>query len=339
MSTATPSATVACGSLPSPAAGSCSSNAVGYKCEAVNGTPSWPFASVVHNYSTAGTYRAKAIIERSTANPAEGSANINLVSALPSVSNTTVSVNNSNYCTAGPHASITWTYTSPGSPPNSNQAAYEAIINGGGDIDVVPNADVTGLNPSNINPEWRISGTTGTSSGPSSGCNSGNGDANPQTTCQMTWNTAYTAWVRVRNGYGQWSSWTRMGTYVNGTNPPVSVNRWTTPVHAFPATSFTISPANPSVDSPVTFTDTTVFQGGANPRTWLWNFNYPAGPTRPINNPPTASGNTVYTYTAVGTYYPRLTATDDLGQSCYYDLTPPLYLQDPIPQWKEVPPR
>lgn len=257
-------------------------------------------------------------------------------SAPPTVSNATVTVSNSNYCAVGPHATITWTYSDPLGFP---QGAYEALINGGADINTTPDTAITGLNPSNINPEWRGTGAGGSSSGPSSGCSSSNADADPQITCQLTWNTDYTAWVRVQNSSGIWSSWIRMSEYVNGANPPSAQTSWTTPTQAFPQVSFTTSPASPAKDTPVIFTDTTVFQGAATPRTWLWDFNYPSGPTQTITAPTATNGNATYTYTSTGTFTPRLTATDNLGQSCSYDLSPAISIQAALPNWREVAPR
>jgi len=60
-------AEVACGVLPAPSAGSCSSNTNGYKCNSVNTDPQ----TVSYTYTTSGTYTAKVIAERGTALPAE----------------------------------------------------------------------------------------------------------------------------------------------------------------------------------------------------------------------------------------------------------------------------
>lgn len=70
-STSTSVATVSdpsvCNALPAPPLGSCASNAVGYKCNAVNNDPQ----PAVHAYAAAGTYTPKVIAERGTAPPAE----------------------------------------------------------------------------------------------------------------------------------------------------------------------------------------------------------------------------------------------------------------------------
>lgn len=251
----------------------------------------------------------------------------------PSASSLTVNVSNSNYCGSGIHATVNWSYFDPG---GSDQTAYEVQIDDDAD-------------PLSGQPEWE-SGTV-SSSGTSAAttlCNTANPITSPQTACRMDWNTVYSAWARVRNIGNQWSPWVLMDTYINSgvcsgvscIPPGAPVITWTTPVHAFPQTGFTFSPSSPSVNSSVTFTDTITFFGAATPRRWVWNFNYPAWPDQPpIDAPPSANGNTVYTYIAVGTYFPRLTATDDLGQSCSYDLVPPVSIQQALPQWREVAPR
>ncbi|MDP3954080.1 MAG: PKD domain-containing protein [bacterium] len=76
-----------CGSLPSPASGSCASSSVGYKCNAVTTTnPS----GVTHTYST-GSYTAKVIVERGSAVPDQATTGINVSTA----STYTLTVNSS----------------------------------------------------------------------------------------------------------------------------------------------------------------------------------------------------------------------------------------------------
>jgi len=251
--------------------------------------------------------------------------------SAPTVSNMVVTVNNSNYCSVGIHATVTWIYSDSNGLP---QIAYEVQI----DDD---------LDPLSGGPEWESGTVAGSGTSASTIlCNAANPITSPQIACRMTWSTVYRAWARVQNSAGVWSSWTLMSTYCNGAScsppnpwPNGIPNSWTTPVHAFPNVSFTSSPPNPSVGSPVTFTDTTVFYGAATPRTWLWDFNYPSGPTQTITAPPAANGNTTYTYTANGTYSPRLRSTDDLGQSCFYDPLPEICIQPPLPRWREIIPR
>jgi hypothetical protein len=63
-----------CGSIPTPAWGTCTSNENGYKCDGV-----WDDPKVVnHTYLSAGTYTAKVIAERGSAPPAESRTTINV---------------------------------------------------------------------------------------------------------------------------------------------------------------------------------------------------------------------------------------------------------------------
>jgi len=310
---------IACGALPNPSIGSCSENARGVKCNAISNS------TVVRNvvYATTGVKIPKVIVERGIAPATQDQSSVTVNPSIPTATNVTVSVNNSVYCSLGIHATVNWTYSDPvGSP----QTVYEVQIDDDAD-------------PLSGQPEWE-SGTvnsTGTSASTTL-CNTGNPVASPQTACRMTWNTSYSAWVRVQNGYGQWSSWQRMSIYINGTNPPQSVNSWITPIHAFPNTNADFYPPNPSVGSPVTFNDLTVFQGAATPRSWFWEFGDLAESDRRINAPPATNGNTTFTYTDTGAYRTALTATDDLGQSCSFNLDV-FNIQPPIPEWIEVAPR
>ncbi len=67
-----------CGSIPTPAPGTCASNENGIKCDAVTDDPK----TVNHVYSSAGTYTAKVIAERGSAPPAEARVTI-VVNAPP----------------------------------------------------------------------------------------------------------------------------------------------------------------------------------------------------------------------------------------------------------------
>ncbi|GEM_PF-4588375 len=69
-----------CGSIPAPAAGTCSSNTNGIKCDGVTDNPK----IVSNTYLSAGTYTAKVIAERGSASPAES--RFNLVVNAPAIS-------------------------------------------------------------------------------------------------------------------------------------------------------------------------------------------------------------------------------------------------------------
>lgn len=107
-----------CGTLPVPGAGSCLSNAVGYKCNGVNTNPQ---SAPAYSYNSSST--GKVIVERDIATPAEARASITISSPPPSASG--VIVTPPNYCVSGPAATVSWTYSDPlGSP----QSAYQVQI-------------------------------------------------------------------------------------------------------------------------------------------------------------------------------------------------------------------
>ena len=108
----------ACGTLPTPAGGSCLSNSVGYKCNGVNTNPQ---STTAHTYNSSST--GKVIAERDIATPAEARAAITIIALPPSASGVTAT--QPNYCVSGPAATVGWTYTDPiGSP----QSAYRVQI-------------------------------------------------------------------------------------------------------------------------------------------------------------------------------------------------------------------
>lgn len=117
-SVATVESDPACGALPSPAGGSCLSNANGYKCLGVNTNPQ---STTAHTYNSNST--AKVIVERDIATPAEARTSVTISSPPPSASG--VIVTPPNYCASGPAATVSWTYSDPmGSP----QSAYQVQI-------------------------------------------------------------------------------------------------------------------------------------------------------------------------------------------------------------------
>ncbi|MFH1654331.1 MAG: PKD domain-containing protein, partial [Pseudomonadota bacterium] len=138
----------------------------------------------------------------------------------------------------------------------------------------------------------------------------------------LVFNTTYKARVRVWNGFDAVSDWTVSGSFK-------------TPSYAYPQVNFTWTAndisenPSPPLDKPVQFTDQTVFQGNPNGREWYWTFG--DGGNSTLQNP-------LKTYSAEGTFYVTLTATDNANQSCS-KTRGPLIIQKPIPRWREVAPR
>jgi len=113
-------ATASCGALPAPASGTCASNSVGYKCEAVSNTTQ---TTSNNSYASAGTFRGKVIVERGSAVPAEAGATITVSATAPttttnaasSVAGTSATLNGS--ASPGGIATTGWfrySTTSPG---------------------------------------------------------------------------------------------------------------------------------------------------------------------------------------------------------------------------------
>ncbi|MBI2057778.1 MAG: hypothetical protein HYT63_02220, partial [Candidatus Yanofskybacteria bacterium] len=83
-------------------------NASGNKYDGISTNPK---SSVSHVYST-GTYTGKVIVERGSASPAENRVTITVTNNTPSVSSVTVT--EPNYCSSGPSATVSWTFSDPG---------------------------------------------------------------------------------------------------------------------------------------------------------------------------------------------------------------------------------
>jgi len=274
-----------------------------------------------HAYLSTST--AKVIIERGTAAPAQAQVPITIIQPAPSVSNATVTVNNSNYCSAGVHATVSWNYSSAGTPPQSNQVAYQVQIDNDSD-------------PLSGSPEWEQSGTTGTSAVTTT-CNTANTITSPQTACRMTWNVLYRSWVRVQNGYGEWSPWTQMSTYCNGSSCGPATS-WTTLAHQLPSPDFSVTPPNPELGLPVIFDDIfPTFDGAATFGSWSWNFGDGSVVRSTDSTVPLDVAGTNHTYVANGNYTVRLTAEDEIGISCSNASL--ISIQKAIPRWREVAPR
>lgn len=315
--------------------------------DADTGTPVWSGVSIPSGSSTQQLFSGpKHYRLDCTGNGGPGSSSIVTVNVTlpppPVLSGITTTVTNSNYCGSGIHAAVSGTYTDPSGRPGDT---LQVMINGGADINTDPNTspDATGVNPA-VNPEWRRSypqvipnSTTFNVSAQS--CNVSNLDDSPTTiqdNCQMTWGTSYTAWARVRNDFGAWSSWTRMGFYVNG-GAPISQNTWPTPAHSFPTASFTFAPVGPATNVPVVFTDTSSFCGGGScgalstGRTWSWVFNGGNPASRATQGPHSV------TYSTIGSWLATLTVSDNAGSCPAYNQT--VNVQRPLPRWREIAPR
>lgn len=163
----------------------------------------------------------------------------------PVVSNVTANIRD--YCTYGPGADISWTY-SGGTP----QSAYRIQIDDDAGFSS-PNYDSGKILSSNT----AVYAATG-----------------------LTWNTTYRSRVMVWDGADTASPWTNQTTCIgSGCNGGVS---WTTPSGSYPSAAFTNVPTKPVAGQPTQFTDGSVCLGGGC-QAWLWDFG--DGGTDTVQNP------------------------------------------------------
>lgn len=210
--------------------------------------------------------------------------------------NPVVSVAEPNYCVSGPAATISWVYSSPN---GSSQTAYQVQIDNQGSF-----------NSPEIDTGKVVSSSTA------------------YTTSQgvLQFNITYNARVRYWNQQDVASSW---ATVSSCSGPGCQGNSWKTPSYAYPQVDFTWAPTNPLKNSPINFTDQTVFGFSGGTKEWSWNFG---------DNTSSTQQNPTKTYTTESSYYVTLTATDNADQACNRTKGP-LIIQQQIPIWIEVAPR
>jgi len=149
----------------------------------------------------------------------------------------------------------------------------------------------------------------------------------------LQFNVTYKARVMVWNTYNNPSAWETMS------------GNFKTPSYAYPQVGMSWTPKKPPKNTPVQFTDRTVFGGGnTNSRNWAWTFG--DGGTSSSQNP-------THTYTTENSFLLTLTVTDAAGQTCgttgygtIQGLDPAICnancginVQKPIPSIKEVAPK
>ena len=230
-------------------------------------------------------------------------ATVTVTAPPPTTSNVTIT--EPNYCISGPAVTMSWEYSDlTGSP----QSAYQVQIDDQGSFGSV-NVD------------------SGKVQSDSSAWFSGQG--------VLAFNTVYHARVRTWSGYDAVSSW-QTATVCNGPGcTGGGSDSWRTPSYAYPQVDFSwtsngiLNNPSPPLNKPVQFNDLTVFNGNPNGREWSWTLG--DGGTSTAQNPP-------HTYSAEGSYYVTLTATDNANQSCVRTKGP-LIIQKPIPRWREIAPR
>jgi hypothetical protein len=116
-----------CGTIPTPTAGTCAYNSIGYKCDGVTANPE----TISYAYSSAGSYTAKVIAERGSALPSESRTSISVTS--PTISGQ-VTMNGSGL--GG--VTMTLSGSSTGSATTTGSGNYSFTVNAGGSYTVTP---------------------------------------------------------------------------------------------------------------------------------------------------------------------------------------------------------
>ena len=222
-----------------------------------------------------------------------------------------VTVTEPNYCLVGPSATVGWTYSDPGA---LLQLAYQIQIDNNGSFSS-PEVDSGKITCQSCRSYFSGTGI-------------------------LQFNTTYNARARTWNTSDIPSPW-REATICNGPGClGGGSGDWKTPVHAYPNVNppydFTYSPSNPSANSPVQFTDNTLFDPTSVTKAWSWIF-VPAGG----GSGSSSSQNPVYTFNTDGIYQVTESVRDNAlpaGQYCTGP-TKSVNIQKPIPIWKEIAPR
>ena len=216
-----------------------------------------------------------------------------------------VTVREPDYCTAGPSATISWTYTDPDDPPPATtQSAYQVMVDD----------DIGFASPSFDSGKILSSSSEYIRSG-------------------LAWNTTYYSRVKVWDDTDTPSAWSTLS--ICSGPGCIGQTSWLTPQHAYPldVNTFSWTPVTPPINQEVTFSDgsTTCYSSGGIPvacSSWLWSFG--------DSGSSTAQAPT-HTYTQPSSYNVDLTVTDAQGYAC--SVTKILRVQQKIPGWREVLPK
>ena len=252
------------------------------------------------NYTTAGTYYAKVIVERGPW-AAQDQVVITLTNTPPTVSGLTVDPPSAALFCGNPQEHFSWTFSDQ--QDGNTQTAYE--------LQVSSNSNFS-------SPEFD-SGKVASSSQQRFVSVSSSPSAN-----QLAFNTNYYWRVRVYDNADASSGW------VNGSS-------FATPRHAWPSPAFTWSPSVPDAGDKVIFTDQTIFASGSTNHSWSWaipNASYVDSTSSSSENPhvqfnSTNASTVVLTSTDdVGSC--STSSTPSVGNT----VNP----RPPLPQFKEVQP-
>ena len=207
---------------------------------------------------------------------------------------TNLSVTKGDYCTSPAHY-FSWTYSDP---DGDDESQFQFQVDDNSDFSS-PEVDQT---------------VTGTWS---------SGSSNNQTVVvavspgsdQIGYNTTYYWRVKVWDSQGEDSGWIAAG------------SSFTTERHRYPSIDFNWSPAAPSQDEDVLFSDQSTVYGGATKSSWSWTFE-DGNPDSSIEQNPTIQ------FTADGSKSVTLQVTDSDSFSCQISQTVSVGFK--LPGWKEI---
>lgn len=224
----------------------------------------------------------------------------------PSVSN--VRVIEPDYCSSGPVAFISWSYSDLDLDP---QSAYQ--------VQVSSSPVFAGTE---VDTYWIASATTS------------------YVTPVIGFNTTHYARVRAWDEHGAVSVWQSM-TLCSGPGCAPSQQSWATPQHAYPGSvNFTWLPVSPNVNLQVAFSkDTTTCYAMGNIPTPCASFTWNFGDGTPVVVSPDTTQ--MHAYTEAGTYQVGFSARDAQGYMCppTSPLTKSISIYNRLPKWKEVLPQ
>ena len=297
------SCNIACGTLPTPAAGACTTpNSIGYKCDGVTDVTK----QVIHTYSTTAT--PKVIVENGS-QTALATASVTITSSPPEVKNLIVA--SKDYCGTRSVA-VQWEYSDK---DNHNETRFDVQVDNNSNF-LSPNIDQTYSSVSYPSPTTQTQQLQLSTNIADNTCTPPCG--------KIGYNNTYHWQVRVWDASGANSGW-RPGP------------DFTTAAHVYPvADGFIVSPSNPHAQEKVTFSAPPQ-PTGINP---IYQWSWPASSSFVIASGSSAtSQSTQGKFTSSGpnqTMTLKVTDASDSSLNCA--ATASVNVNVALPGWQETAP-